>query len=55
MFGFERLAAVGRQFGHALTSSTGEPPILAESLSAALNATLPEIRSRKAAMEHERS
>ena len=46
MFGFERLAAVGRQFEHALTSGTGDAPVLAESLSAALNATLPEIHSR---------
>ena len=54
MFGFERLAAVGRQFQHALTSGTGDAPVLAESLSAALNATLPEIHSRKVAKDDAR-
>jgi CheY-like chemotaxis protein len=46
MFGFERLAAAGLRFERAAQSQASELPALAEALSAAVEATLPEIRTR---------
>jgi CheY-like chemotaxis protein len=46
MFGFERLTAASRQFERAKECGTSETAPLAEALSAAIVATLPEIHSR---------
>jgi CheY-like chemotaxis protein len=46
MFGFERLAAIGLRFERAAQSQASEFPALAEALSAAVEVTLPEIRTR---------
>jgi CheY-like chemotaxis protein len=48
MLGFDRLSAIGRRFEWAVESGSVEAPALAESLIAALKATLTEIRSRTA-------
>jgi HPt (histidine-containing phosphotransfer) domain-containing protein len=48
MLGFDRLSAIGRRFEWAVESGSAEAPALAESLIAALKATLTEIRSRTA-------
>jgi CheY-like chemotaxis protein len=49
MFGFERLTVVSREFERAKECGTSETAPLAEALSAAIKATLPEIRSRTVA------
>jgi Hpt domain len=49
MFGFERLTVASRRFERATEYGTLEAPPLAEALSAAIKATLPEIRSRTVA------
>ena len=49
MFGFERLAALGSRFERAVLSSPTEAPVLVDGLSAALEATLKEIRHRTSA------
>jgi CheY-like chemotaxis protein len=46
MFGFERLTVASRQFERATECCMSDAPPLAEALSAAIKATLPEIRSR---------
>jgi two-component system sensor histidine kinase/response regulator len=46
MFGFERLAAIGLRFERAAQSQATELPALTEALSAAVEATLLEIRTR---------
>jgi PAS domain S-box-containing protein len=48
MFGFERLAALGRRFERAVQSGGAEAPALADGLSAALKATLQAINARSA-------
>ncbi len=50
VFGFERLTIVARQFEVAIQSDTPEAPALAEGLSAALEATIEEVNSRRAAL-----
>jgi PAS domain S-box-containing protein len=50
VFGFERLTIVARQFELAIQSDTREAPALAEGLSAALEATIEEVNSRRAAL-----
>ena len=49
MLGFERLAALGSRFERAVLSSPTEAPVLVDGLSAALEATLKEIRHRTSA------
>jgi PAS domain S-box-containing protein len=50
VFGFERLTIVAREFERAIQSDTAEAPALAEGLSAALEATIEEVDSRRAAL-----
>ena len=46
MFGFERIAAVGRRFERAVQSEGTKASALADGLSAAIKATLHEIHDR---------
>lgn len=46
MFGFERLAAASRRFEHAALTGLAEAPILAESLTAAIKASIWEMQLR---------
>jgi PAS domain S-box-containing protein len=48
MFGFERLAALGRRFERAMQTGAAETPALADGLAAALEATLPIALDRSA-------
>jgi CheY-like chemotaxis protein len=52
MFGFERITVASRQFERATECGTSEIAPSAEALSAAIKATLPELRSRMAAVDH---
>lgn len=51
MFGFERLAATGRQFERAVQTSAAEAPVFATSLGGALQTALEEMRRREALVE----